>query len=103
MLRRVIVGVTGPWPERDWNDERIGSLHETDQSGIIGRMTAARTRCTRACPAGEHMHYVGSGQGGLCWTLERQTRIGNHMSWIERVPAANRLQRWIPRLRRPKW
>jgi hypothetical protein len=62
-----------------------------------------RTHCTRACPVGGHVHYASSGRGGVCWTLERQPRVGNHMSWLERVPPANRLQRLLPRLRRPKW
>ena len=62
-----------------------------------------RTRCTRACPPGEHVHYVISNRTGSWYTLEREPHSGNRMSWIERVRAANWLQRLIPQLRRPKW
>ena len=62
-----------------------------------------RTRCTRACPASEHVHYTSCNRAGSWYTLEREPRSGDHTSWIERVRAANWLQRLIPQLRRPKW
>jgi hypothetical protein len=61
------------------------------------------TRCTRDCPADAHIHYVTRGWVGSWYTLERVPRGDSHLAWLEHVRAANRGQRWIPRLRRPRW
>lgn len=59
------------------------------------------THCTRACPTGEHKHYVTGGITYIRHTLTRDdthrcSTAGNHWHRTETVSAATLLQRFFP-------